>query len=96
MSKNTQWDIASTAEYLESAHIRCAITNAGLVKVGRDASGYRLCGCTAFGFYCGMRVSGMSIAQLQHYISLVEQGTETVQERLDLMLEHRDIPFINR
>ena len=33
----------------------------------------------------------MSIAQLQHYISLVEQGAETVQERLDLMLEHRDI-----
>ena len=93
--ENTQWDIATTAEYLGiSAHTLRYYERAGLVKVGRDASGYRLYDAAAVRrlvFITRMRVSGMSIAQLQHYISLVEQGAETVQERLDLMLEHRDI-----
>ena len=93
--ENTQWDIATTAEYLGiSAHALRYYERAGLVKVGRDASGYRLYDAAAVRrlvFITRMRVSGMSIAQLQHYISLVEQGAETVQERLDLMLEHRDI-----
>ena len=93
--ENTQWDIATTAEYLGiSAHTLRYYERAGLVKVGRDASGYRLYDAAAVRrlvFITRMRVSGMSIAQLQHYISLVEQGAETVQERLNLMLEHRDI-----
>lgn len=93
--ENTQWDIATTAEYLGiSAHTLRYYERAGLVKVGRDASGYRLYDAAAVRrlvFITRMRVSGMSIAQLQHYISLVEQGAETVQERLDLMLKHRDI-----
>lgn len=93
--ENTQWDIATTAEYLGiSAHTLRYYERAELVKVGRDASGYRLYDAAAVRrlvFITRMRVSGMSIAQLQHYISLVEQGAETVQERLDLMLEHRDI-----
>ena len=86
--ENTQWDIATTAEYLGiSAHTLRYYERAGLVKVGRDASGYRLYDAAAVRrlvFITRIRVSGMSIAQLQHYISLVEQGAETV-------LEHRDI-----
>ena len=43
--ENTQWDIATTAEYLGiSAHTLRYYERAGLVKVGRDASGYRLYG----------------------------------------------------
>ena len=53
--ENAQWDIATTAEYLGiSAHTLRYYERAGLVKVGRDASGLsalRCCGCTAFGFY---------------------------------------------
>ena len=41
--ENTQWDIATTAEYLGiSAHTLRYYERAELVKVGRDASGYRL------------------------------------------------------
>lgn len=37
-----------------------------------------------------MRLSGMAIRDLQHYISLVDSGDQTVPERLDMLLEHRD------
>ena len=71
--ENTQWDIATTAEYLGiSAHTLRYYERAGLVKVGRDASGHRLYDAAAVRrmvFLTRMRVSGMSIAQLQHYIS---------------------------
>ena len=37
-----------------------------------------------------MRLSGMAMRDLQHYVGLVDAGEETVPERLDLLLEHRD------
>jgi hypothetical protein len=37
-----------------------------------------------------MRLSGMAIRDLQHYISLVDSGEQTVMERLDMLLERRD------
>jgi DNA-binding transcriptional MerR regulator len=37
-----------------------------------------------------MRLSGMAIRDLQHYIALVDSGEQTVPERLDMLLEHRD------
>ena len=65
--ENTQWDIATTAEYLGiSAHTLRYYERAGLVKVGRDASGYRLYDAAAVRrlvFITRMRVSGMSSDQ---------------------------------
>lgn len=37
-----------------------------------------------------MRVSGMSISDLRRYIELVDSGAETVPERREMLLEHRD------
>ena len=32
----------------------------------------------------------MAIRDLQHYVELVDAGDQTVPERLDMLLEHRD------
>lgn len=37
-----------------------------------------------------MRTSGMSISDLRHYVDLVDAGQDTVSERMDMLLEHRD------
>jgi hypothetical protein len=37
-----------------------------------------------------MRLSGMAMRDLQHDGELVEAGDDTVPERLDMPLEHRD------
>ena len=37
-----------------------------------------------------MRLSGMAIRDLQHYVELVDEGEDTVPERLEMLLEHRD------
>jgi DNA-binding transcriptional MerR regulator len=37
-----------------------------------------------------MRLSGMAIRDLQHYVELVDAGADTVPERLDMLVEHRD------
>nr|WP_222618117.1 MerR family DNA-binding protein [Nakamurella sp. PAMC28650] len=41
-------------------------------------------------FLTRMRLSGMAMRDLQHYVGLVDAGEETVPERLDMLLEHRD------
>jgi DNA-binding transcriptional MerR regulator len=41
-------------------------------------------------FLTRMRLSGMPMRDLQHYISLVDAGEQTVPERLDVLVEHRD------
>lgn len=38
-----------------------------------------------------MRLSGMPMRDLQHYIELVDAGEDTVPERLDMLIEHRDM-----
>jgi len=32
----------------------------------------------------------MGMRDLQHYVALVDRGDDTVPERLDMLLEHRD------
>ena len=65
----------------------------GLVRVERDASGYRrydASGVRRLVFLTRMRTSGMSIRDLQRYVDMVEAGRDTVPERLTLLTEHRD------
>jgi DNA-binding transcriptional MerR regulator len=65
----------------------------GLVSVGRDADGHRSYDAEAVRrlvFLTRMRLSGMAMRDLQHYVRLVDEGERTVPERLDMLLEHRD------
>ena len=41
-------------------------------------------------FITRMRTAGMTIADLKEYLNLVDAGRQTIPQRLDLMLEHRD------
>ena len=41
-------------------------------------------------FLTRMRLSGMPMRDLQHYVELIDGGEQTVPERLDLLVEHRD------
>lgn len=65
----------------------------GLVRPGRNASGYRE--YSAFDlrrlvFLTRMRLSGMTMSDLGRYIALVEQGPSTIEERRAIMLDQRD------
>jgi DNA-binding transcriptional MerR regulator len=86
--------IAEVAEYLDvSAHTLRYYERAGLVTVGRDGKGNRVYDSAAVSrlvFLSRMRLSGMAMRDLQHYVKLVEAGAETVPERLDMLIEHRD------
>ena len=86
--------IAEVAELLDlSPHTLRYYERAGLVEVGRDSSGHRSYQPEAVRrlvFLTRMRLSGMAMRDLQHYVELVDAGEETVPERLDMLLEHRD------
>jgi DNA-binding transcriptional MerR regulator len=86
--------IAEVASLLDvSAHTLRYYERAGLVQVDRDSSGHRIYQpevVRRLVFLTRMRLSGMAIRDLQHYISLVDGGDQTVPERLDMLLEHRD------
>ena len=88
------WDIATTADRLGvSAHTLRYYERIGLVRVERDASGYRRYDATAVRrlvFLTRMRTSGMTISNLQRYVDMVEAGRDTVPERLALLTEHRE------
>ena len=88
------WDIATTADRLGvSAHTLRYYERIGLVRVGRDASGYRRYDATAVRrlvFLTRMRTSGMTISDLQRYVDMVEAGRDTIPERLAMLTEHRD------
>jgi DNA-binding transcriptional MerR regulator len=65
----------------------------GLVRPARNAAGYR--GYSAADlrrlvFLTRMRVSGMTMADLRHYVALADRGPATVPERREIMLAHRD------
>ncbi len=65
----------------------------GLVRVGRDTAGHRSYGPESVRrlvFLTRMRLSGMAMRDLQHYVDLVDAGDGTVPERLDMLIEHRD------
>ena len=91
----TGWDIATTAHRLGiSAHTLRYYERIGLVRVGRDASGYRRYDATAVRrlvFLTRMRTSGMTISDLQRYVDMVEAGRDTVPERLAMLTEHRSV-----
>ena len=86
--------ITEVADLLDvSAHTLRYYERAGLVEVDRDSSGHRSYAPDAVRrlvFLTRMRLSGMAIRDLQHYIALVDSGEQTVPERLDMLLEHRD------
>ena len=86
--------IAQAAEMLDvSAHTLRYYERIGLVSVPRDASGNRRYDADAVRrlvFLTRMRLSGMAIRDLQHYVELVDEGDDTVPERLEMLLEHRD------
>lgn len=86
--------IAEAAAYLDvSPHTLRYYERAGLVEVGRDTARYRLYDAAALRrlvFVTRMRLSGMPMRDVQHYITLVDAGKQTEPERLDLLLEHRD------
>ena len=86
--------IAEVAELLDvSPHTLRYYERAGLVEVARDGSGHRVYDAEAVRrlvFLTRMRLSGMPMRDLQHYIALVDEGAATVPERLDMLIEHRD------
>ncbi|MBE1496227.1 DNA-binding transcriptional MerR regulator [Amycolatopsis lexingtonensis] len=86
--------IAEVADMLDvSPHTLRYYERAGLVEVGRDSSGYRVYDEEAVRrlvFLTRMRLSGMPMRDLQHYIALLDAGDGTVPERLDMLIEHRD------
>lgn len=86
--------ITEVADLLDvSAHTLRYYERSGLVDVDRHADGHRSYTAESIRrlvFVTRMRLSGMGIRDLQHYIALVNEGDDTVPERLDMLLEHRD------
>jgi len=74
--------IAEVADLLDiSAHTLRYYERAGLVDVDRDSSGHRSYSPESVRrlvFLTRMRLSGMGIRDLQHYVALVDQGDDTV------------------
>ncbi|MEJ1110809.1 MULTISPECIES: MerR family transcriptional regulator [unclassified Kribbella] len=89
-----QLTIAEAAEITGlTAHTLRYYERIGLLRVGRDSAGYRSYDRQAMArivFITRLRVSGMPIGTLSHYLDLVEQGEHTAPQRLALMQEHRD------
>lgn len=90
----TDWDIATTAAHLGvNPHTLRYYERIGLVRVDRDGAGHRRYDAAAVRrlvFLTRMRTSGMPVSDLRRYVELVDDGQETVPERLDMLLEHRD------
>ncbi|MEU8038615.1 MerR family transcriptional regulator [Streptosporangium sp. NPDC049078] len=86
--------IAEVADLLDmSPHTLRYYERIGLVEVARDAGGHRSYDAETVRrlvFLTRMRLSGMAIRDLQHYVRLADEGDDTVPERLDLLLEHRE------
>ncbi|MDJ0395709.1 MerR family transcriptional regulator [Rhodococcus sp. G-MC3] len=86
--------ISEVAELLDvSPHTLRYYERCGLIEVNRDRNDHRLYDAAAVRrlvFLTRMRLSGMPMRDLQHYVELVDRGEETVPERLDLLIEHRD------
>jgi DNA-binding transcriptional MerR regulator len=86
--------ITEVADLLDmSPHTLRYYERIGLVEVPRDPSGHRSYDAQTVRrlvFLTRMRLSGMAMRDLQHYMRLADEGDDTVPERLDLLLEHRD------
>jgi DNA-binding transcriptional MerR regulator len=85
--------VGEVAELLGmSGHTLRYYERVGLVNVGRSGSGQRRYDRAALArviFISRLRMSGMSIRDISEYISLVEQGDSTVDQRLELLYRHR-------
>jgi DNA-binding transcriptional MerR regulator len=85
--------VGEVAELLGmSGHTLRYYERVGLVNVGRSGSGQRRYDRAALArviFISRLRMSGMSIRDISEYISLVEQGESTVDQRLELLYRHR-------
>lgn len=76
-----------------SAHTLRYYERIGLLSVARDTAGYRLYSAGDYArvvFLNRMRMTGMSIRDLQRYIALVSEGEASVPERRRMLLAHRD------
>jgi DNA-binding transcriptional MerR regulator len=76
-----------------TAHTLRYYERAGLLDVGRDPAGHRVYDGRDYArvvFLTRLRMTGMPIRDLQRYIALVAQGEQTVPERLQMLLDHRD------
>ena len=86
--------ISEVAELLDiSAHTLRYYERCGLIEVARDGLDHRSYDNEAIRrlvFLTRMRLSGMPMRDLQHYVELVDGGEHTVPERLDMLVEHRD------
>ncbi|MBS4104460.1 MerR family transcriptional regulator [Tsukamurella paurometabola] len=86
--------IAEVADMLDlSPHSIRYYERAGLISVERDALGHRVYDAEAqrrLVFITRMRLSGMPMRDLQRYIELVDLGEDSVDERLEMLVEHRD------
>ncbi|OZF40122.1 MerR family transcriptional regulator [Rhodococcus sp. 14-2483-1-2] len=86
--------IAEVAELLDiSAHTLRYYERCGLIEVARDGLDHRRYDYAAVRrivFLTRMRLSGMPMRDLQRYVELVDDGEDTVPERLDMLVEHRD------
>ncbi len=86
--------IAEVAELLDlSAHTLRYYERCGLIEVARDGLDHRQYDDAAVRrlvFLTRMRLSGMPMRDLQHYVELVDDGEHTVPERLDMLMAHRD------
>ena len=88
-----QLSIAEASELTGlTAHTLRYYERIGLLDVPRDAAGYRSFdhrAMTRIVFISRLRVSGMPIGTISHYLDLVLQGDQTAPQRLALMQEHR-------
>lgn len=86
--------IAEVAELLDiSPHTLRYYERCGLIDVARDGLDHRRYDDAAVRrivFLTRMRLSGMPMRDLQHYVELVDGGEHTVPERLDMLVGHRD------
>lgn len=74
-----------------SAHTLRYYEREGLVSVPRQASGERLYSALALQrlkFLIHLRGTGMNMQGLREYVALVEQGEDTLAERLELLRQH--------
>lgn len=77
-----------------TAHTLRYYERIGLVgDVARDASGYRSYSAADFGrvvFLTRLRMTGMPIRELLRYVALAEAGDSTVDDRLAMLVAHRE------
>jgi len=87
-------DIAAMAERVGvSAHTLRYYERIGLIDVPRDHHGRRVYDAATVRrvvFLTRMRTAGMPISDLRRYVELVARGGQSIPERLDLLMEHRD------